>query len=98
MNFRESLSDNKFKTNESKYQSKQKIKNQQIDKEEFVENVNKYKDLSHNELLNEFMKKTSDLKNRGELSKERVREIYQSLEPILNEEQKKNLADLLNMI
>ena len=95
MNFRDSLNDAKYNTSQDKRQKT--VKNENIN-EEFLKNVNKYKDFSHDDLMNEFIKKTMDLKRNGQLSKERVEEIYNTLEPVLNSEQKKNLRDLLKMI
>ena len=93
MNFRDSLNNQKYNNN-----NKINKTNNQNTQNEIKDNFEKYKNYSHNDLMSEFIKKTTELKNKGQLDQNKVNEIYKTLEPMLNEEQKKNLRDLLKMI
>lgn len=106
MNFRESLQNKKYDSNND---IKNKINNDKetlnnttsqnnFNSNEFMENINKYSNYSHNELMNEFIKKTARLKQSGQLNEAKVKEIYNYLEPMLNDEQKNNLKNLLKII
>ena len=97
MNFRDSLKNDKF-NNTNNQKSDFKVKNNEINEKEFVDNVNKYKNYSHNELMNEFLKKSKEMRGDGKLDNTKIKEIYTSLEPLLNDEQKENLKNLLNLI
>ena len=98
MNLRDSLNNQKYSSKNQGQSKNNTSSNQESSQKEILKNFEKYKNYSHNDLMSEFIKKTTELKNKGELTQERVNEIYNTLMPMLNEEQKKNLSDLLKMI
>ena len=59
---------------------------------------NKYKDLSDNELLNEFVKQSHNLKQKGGLSDDKISNIKSTIFPYLNEEQKLKFEQLMKMV
>ena len=90
MDFKESLSNRKYdkKTNCPKKEEERQVK----------ESIARYKNLSHDQLMQEFLTRTAEMKRRGELSNENLNTLYLKLEPLLNEEQKTTLKNLLNKI
>lgn len=68
------------------------------DKEKLEEKINEYSALSSDELMNEFIKLTIEKKKKGELKKEELDSIKDTIIPFLNGEQKIMLNKLMNMV
>ena len=68
------------------------------DKEKLEEKINEYSALSSDELMNEFIKLTIEKKKKGELKKEELDSIKDTIEPYLSIEQKIMLNKLMNMV
>lgn len=60
--------------------------------------VDKYSNLSSEELFNEFIKETNKGKENGTISAEYLNNIKSTLSPYLNNEQKNNLNNLMDII
>jgi len=60
--------------------------------------VNKYKNLSNNELYEELIKVAKIEKAKGNLSKEQLNNIYTTLSSMMNETEKENLKKLIEII
>lgn len=71
----------------------------EIEKEKVVEGyMNKYKNFSQQDLLNEFVKLTNQKKANGEFNQAEIDRIKETLNPYLTNEQKQNLENLINMV
>lgn len=81
--------------------------NRNLDKAKQMENkvdinydelVNKYKNKSNSELYEELIKVASREKAKGNLSKEKLDNIYNTVSPMMNETEKENLKKLIEII
>ena len=68
--------------------------NSSPDFSDYQETINKYKDLSQEDLYSELLNQASNLKSQGKLDEQTLQQISSTLSPMLNDEQK----DLLNNI
>lgn len=66
--------------------------------EKLEDMINEYQKLNSNELMNEFIRLTIEKKKKGELKKEELDSIRQTIVPYLNGEQKTMLEKLLDMV
>ncbi|MGN1222966.1 MAG: DUF1722 domain-containing protein [Christensenellales bacterium] len=66
--------------------------------EECEKLVNKYKNKSNTELMQELMSIAKTEKAKGNLNKTKLNEIYETLSSVLSEKEKENLKNLINMI
>ena len=66
--------------------------------EKLEDMINKYQKFSDNELMDEFIKLTLQKKKKGELGKDEIINIKNTILPFLNNEQKKSLQKLLDMV
>lgn len=62
------------------------------------ENLNKYKNLSQNDLMNELFKEANRMKENGSLNEESLNMLKNTLSPILDSEQNKKLNEIINKI
>ena len=60
--------------------------------------VNKYKGKSSEELFNELIKVAGQEKAKGNLNKNQLNNIYNTLAPMMNETEKVNLKKLMDII
>ena len=72
--------------------------NTKQDFSEYQNTINKYKDLSQEDLYSELLSKASDLKAEGKLDTQMLNQISTTLQPMLNDEQKQLLNNILNRI
>jgi len=64
-----------------------------------VENyMNRYSNLSQDELMKEFLRVSQEKKKNGGFSSSEINNIKETLAPFLSEEQKQNLNNLINMV
>lgn len=78
-----------------------KIKAEELKKNSNVnydELINKYKNKSKSELYSELLKVASEQKAKGNLSKQQLHNIYQSLSPMLNKTEQENLKNLIEKL
>lgn len=92
--------------------TKEQIKNNTITKEaseeilnehsetvnNLQESLNKYQNLSQDELMTELFKEAGRLKQNGSLNENSLNMLQNTLAPMLNNEQNKQLKDILNRI
>lgn len=89
---------NKFSdfTKNNQFENTSKL---ETEKEKVVEGyMNKYKNFSQQDLLNEFVKLTNQKKANGEFNQAEIDRIKETLNPYLTNEQKQNLENLINMV
>ncbi len=70
-------------------------------KEEFnsyEEAYNKYSGMQGSDLMKEFLKMAEEKKKDGSLNDGKIRDLYNSLAPMMGEEEKARLEDILNLI
>lgn len=67
-------------------------------KEKVEDYMNKYSNLSQEELMKEFLKVSQEKKKNGGFSTGEINNIKQTLAPFLNSEQMQNLDNLINMV
>lgn len=92
--------------------TKEQIKNNTITKEaseeilnehsetvnNLQESLNRYQNLSQDELMTELFKEAGRLKQNGSLNENSLNMLQNTLAPMLNNEQNKQLKDILNKI
>ena len=69
-----------------------------IDKNEIKEKFEKYQNMNQTELINELLKESNIQKQKGNLDEKKLDEIKNSLSPLMDEEQKNRLNELINML
>ena len=94
------------------YKAKEEIKSENINKEKcekiFKENpesvnnlqesLNKYQNLSQDELMSELLKEAGRLKQNGSLNESSLNMLQNTLAPMLSSEQNQQLNEILNKI
>ena len=60
--------------------------------------INKYSNYSNDDLMREFLKLTMDKKKKGELNREELENIKNTILPYLDEKQKQNLKQILDLV
>ena len=60
--------------------------------------INKYSGMEENALMQEFLRVTKEQKENGTLDETQIENTYNMLYPMLNEEQRKNLDNLMKVI
>ena len=97
------MSDNIFDFSEQKIKREDNIHKQKNDNQSIGENMvndylNKYKDYSQEQLIDEFLKITNESRKSGALDSQKISEVVSKLTPFLSDSQKKGLDDLLNKL
>ena len=90
---------NQQKSNESTKEN-EKIK-QQVGEENFskyTDTINQYKNLSQDELMSRLMSEATRLKQNGSLNEQSLNSLKSTLSPMLNDDQRRMLDNLINMI
>ena len=91
-----------MKFSEFKPESKIEVDKIKSENKEQVDNIEsklkEYENLSQAELMQEFIKESKRQKDSGELTDDKIENIKQTLIPLLNNEQQKNLDYLLGII
>lgn len=72
-----------------------KAEQQNISAEDLIKN---YGDLSQEDLLKKLMLEANKEKQNGNLTKEKLDSLSETLTPLLNEQQKKNLTEIIKML
>ena len=92
------------------YKNQQKQEKNNLNQEEIKEKVgedtfkkysdtiNQYKDLSHEQLMQKLFSEATKLKQNGSLNENSLNALKSTLSPMLNDEQRKMLENLINMI
>ena len=65
---------------------------------EYEDMINKYKDLPQNELMAELVNQASSLKQQGKLDNNTLSQISSTLAPMLNDEQKQMLNNIIERL
>ena len=64
----------------------------------YQDTINKYKDLSQEDLYTELLSQASDLKSQGKLNTDMLNQISTTLNPMLNDEQKQMLNSIIERL
>ena len=72
--------------------------NKKYTQEELEDMINNYSQYDNNKLMSEFLRLTLEKKRKGELRLEELEKIKNTLYPMLNEEQKSKLNQILEMV
>ena len=78
--------------------SKNSSTNAKQDFSQYQDTIDKYKDLSQEDLYSELFSQASNLKAEGKLNTQMLDQLSTTLGPMLNDQQKQLLSDLLNKI
>ncbi|MBQ7880577.1 MAG: hypothetical protein IJ358_01880 [Clostridia bacterium] len=65
---------------------------------EYQDTINKYKDLSQQELYSELLSQATNLKSQGKLNTQMLDQLSSTLYPMLNNEQKQLLNNIIERI
>lgn len=65
---------------------------------EYAETINKYKDLSQQDLYSELLKQASNLKAQGKLNQDTLEKLSSTLAPMLNDEQQQLLSNIIERL
>ena len=65
---------------------------------EYQDTINKYKDLSQQDLYKELFTQASELKSKGKLDNDMLNTLSSTLSPMLNDEQRELLNQLIERI
>ena len=68
------------------------------DKSKYEDIINKYKDMSSNELMQNLFSEATKLKSEGKLSEDSLNSLKTTLAPFLSNEQQGMLSDLVKAI
>jgi hypothetical protein len=79
-------------------QPEQKDKDQKISKEDISQLYNKYKDMPQEQLVEEFVKSAKAQRTSGALDDNKINQIYSTLCPYLNNQQKEFFDTLIHKI
>ena len=85
-------------TNENTYQNNSNFYNKKQDFSEYQDTIDKYKDLSQQDLYKELFNQASNLKAQGKLDNNMLNTLSSTLAPMLNDEQKDLLNKLIDRI
>ncbi len=75
-----------------------KVEKVNISKEDINALYNKYKDLPQDQLVSEFVKSAKQQRSSGNLNDEKINQIYNTLGPYLNNQQKEFFETLIHKI
>ena len=89
---------NKFSDFTKNNQFSNRVDIEENNKEKVESYMNKYINLSQQDLMKEFMKLTNQRKANGEFNQAEIDKIKETLNPYLTEEQKHNLESIINMV
>ena len=96
-----------YKSNKTNNQSSNFNQNTSSDKQnttsnkdfsEYQNTINKYKDLSQDQLMSELLSQATDLKSQGKLNMDMLNQISSTLNPMLNDDQKQLLSNIINKL
>jgi len=65
---------------------------------EYQNTINKYKDLSQDQLMSELLNQATGLKSQGKLNMDMLSQISSTLNPMLNDDQKQLLNNIINKL
>ena len=89
-------SPNTSKTDETNFDNLVKDNPEKI--ENIQENLKKYQNMSQSDLMSELIKEASRMKQNGSLNSDSLNVLKNTLAPMLNEQQKSLLNNILNQI
>ena len=92
----QNLNNNFNQDNDYTYKNTTETKNK--DFSDYQDTINKYKDLSQDELMGELLSQATDLKSQGKLNMDMLNQISSTLNPMLNDEQKQLLTNIINKL
>lgn len=92
--------DSASKTANAKFQNDVKTQNStgQIDEQNIRQTLNKYQGMSQSDLMQELIKETNKQKQNGKLNDQKLAELGSQLKPMLDDNQKTKLDEILKML
>lgn len=93
-NFSEYIRNNKNVTGDNEDRKKEK----KYSKQDLKDMIDRYSGYGQDQLMKEFVKLTLEKKRRGELKDSEIEKLKNTLFPMLTDEQKNNLNQLLEMV
>ena len=92
--------DSASKTASTKFQNDVKTQNStgQIDEQNIRQTLNKYQGMSQSDLMQELIKETNKQKQSGKLNDQKLAELSSQLKPMLDDNQKTKLDEILKML
>ena len=92
--------DSASKTASAKFQNDVKTQNStgQIDEQNIRQTLNKYQGMSQSDLMQELIKETNKQKQNGKLNDQKLAELGSQLNPMLDDNQKTKLDEILKML
>ena len=72
--------------------------NSSKDFSDYQDTINKYKDLNQDQLMSELLSQATDLKSQGKLNMDMLNQLSSTLNPMLNDEQKQLLNNIINKL
>jgi len=91
-------SQQKQNKNTNEFTAQSNKNNTKQDFSQYQETIDKYKNLSQEDLYSELLSQASDLKSQGKLDTNMLNTLSNTLYPMLNDEQKQLLNDILERI
>lgn len=102
MDIREFYRSNQSKTNTTynnqSTQNTDDYTSKSSDFSEYQDTINKYKDLSQEDLYSELITQADSLKSQGKLNMDMLNQISSTLKPMLNDEQKQMLNNIIERL
>ena len=66
--------------------------------DDYRDTINKYKDLSQDELVSELLSQATELKSQGKLNTDMLNQLSTTLSPMLNSEQQNLLSSIIERL
>lgn len=85
-------------TQENKEKSTHTNETNQTNFDEYTEAINKYKNLSQQDLYDELLSQASNLKAEGKLDSTSLEKLSSTLAPMLNDEQQQLLSNIIERL
>ena len=97
-NFNQNQNFGERNVNQSSQKNTENVQNFTQNTQKIEEILNKYKNMSNNELMTNLFREASRLKSEGKLNSENLNSLKGMLAPFLNSEQQKMLDELIAAI
>ena len=103
MDFNDYCKNKTFDDFSDEYLAQSKLQNnktnvQNLDQEEIKQKLNKYQNMSNNDLMMELIKETNKQKESGDLDNQKIAELGKKLKPMLDSSAQTKLDEILRML
>lgn len=90
--------DEHIENKQTNEQIKEQVQNQGLDYEKLQQTFNKYQSMPQDQIVQEFLSMAKQQKSSGQLNKQNLDQISNTLSPFLNNQQKEFLDTLIHKI